>query len=256
MPHTQFPPLNACGLCGSNEPLQQSHILPNFLIKRLRQPNGRFYAASRPQRPLQKGAVARLLCLTCEQSFSRWEQRAKETFYPDGIAARLPLRYRPWLQLFALSVSWRALVFLKHSTPNPYGGLAPAAERLLQSLPDDTHLAADEKLGRWAAALLAEEAPADQDDQHLLFLSGTNFPAEKVEIVGFTVCHTEEQTAVVSQLGQICIVGTIRDRIPGIWRGTRIQSLGGIFPVNSQRIPSSFAGWMQRYFRDLADIEP
>jgi hypothetical protein len=36
----------------------------------------------------------------------------------------------------------------------------------------------------WGKALLAESAPPDQNDQHLLFLNGANFPHEHPAVVG------------------------------------------------------------------------
>lgn len=256
MPHTRFPILKSCALCGSTAPLQSSHLLPDFLFRRIREPHGHFYAASQPKRPVQRGAVAKLLCLKCEQLISRWESKFKQALLPGGKLTKLPVRYGPWLQLFAISVSWRALAFLKHATPNPYVNLSPAAEALLSMLPEEAHAAADEALCRWAAALLAEKAPTSQSDQQLLFLNGQNFPDERAEVVGFTVCSNTDCDAVFAQLGPVCVLGMIRDRAPRSWKGTRIQSLGGIYPVASQTIPQGFRDWLAKYFESIHAVEP
>ena len=256
MAHSEFPVLESCALCGCSASLQRSHLLPNFLIRRLRVGSGRFYAASLPQKLVQAGPTARMLCASCEQRMSRWEDQVKRVFYPDGHQARLPIKYDTWLQMFVLSISWRCLTFLKHSTPNPHVTLSvPAQHLLLQTLPGELHEQAEQRRLLWGNALLAESAPSVQNDQHFLFLNGGNFPHERSGVVGFTVCHTESVTGVFSQLGPICVLGTVRDEQPDDWKNTRVQSLGGKFHATKQTIPESFAEWLRKYFENIAAIE-
>ena len=200
--------------------------------------------------------MARLLCFGCEQRLSRWEDQVKRVFYPDTRQARLPIKYDTWLQLFSLSISWRALTFLKHSTPNPHAALSTAAQRLLlQTLPGEVHERAEQRRLLWGKALLADAAPPNQNDQHLIFLNGANFPHEYSGVVGFTVCHTQSLTGVFAQLGPICILGTLRDERPLDWSNTRVQSLGGKFHAAKQTIPESFGDWLKGYFANIAEIE-
>ncbi len=255
MPHTKFPELKNCELCGSDSPLQRSHLLPNFLFKQLRGNAGNFVAASIPQKPLQAGPTAKLLCYSCEQKFSLWEGEVKQAFYPHGPQARLPIKYGTWLHMFVLSVSWRALTYLKYSTRNPYVPLSNAAENLLPSLPEETHEIAETRRMEWGKALLLGKAPAAQNDQHFLFLNGKNFPSERPGIVGFTVCNTLSLTAVFCQMGFCCSVGVLRDERPLAWKNTRIQPLGGKFHVIPQVIPADFRDWLVSYFGNIAEIQ-
>jgi len=229
--------------------------MPNFLFKRLRGTQGHFHAASVPKKLLQAGPTASMLCFDCEQKFSKWEGLAKLCFYPDERQAKLPIKYATWLQLFATSISWRALTYLKYSTRNPYVTLAEPAKRLLPSLSEEHHQAAEQVRNEWSAALFAERAPTAQTDQHLLFLSGKNFPGEHHGIVGFTVCETDSLTCVFSQLGPICVVATLRDIKPQLWKNTRIHSLGGKFHVTPQWLPAEFRTWLESYFAEAARIE-
>ncbi len=256
MPHTQFPTLSHCALCGIDALLQRSHLLPNFLFKRLRGESGQFLAASRPRKPLQAGPVAQLLCYDCEQRFSKCEDQAKRIFYPEEKQPGLPIKYGTWLQSFAISISWRALTFLKYSTRNPYATLSAAAERLLPHLPSEVHERAEASRLQWGNALCAERAPSAQNDQHILFLNGKNYPNEHSAIVGFTVCHTDSFTAVFSQLGPICVLGVLHDARPLAWKNTRVQSLGGKFHAATQRVPESFSTWLKSYFDNIAEIKP
>jgi hypothetical protein len=82
-----------------------------------------------------------------------------------------------------------------------------------------------------------------------------NFPEERSGIVGFTVCNAAGLTAVFSQLGPLCIIGVIDDESPLLWKGTRIQSLGGVFPVGKQAVPAAFGAWLHEYFRDVNRVE-
>lgn len=255
MPHTRFPNLSGCELCGSKSPLQRSHLLPNFLFKQLRGTQGSFFAASLPQKPIQAGPTANLLCYSCEQRISLWEGEVQRSFYPNETQAKLPIKYGPWLQMFALSISWRALTYLKHSTKNPYVSLSPAAEDLLPTIPDELHTLAEARRMEWGNALLLGQAPSNQNDQHLLFLNGKNFHYERSGVVGFTVCISNSITAIVSQLGPCCVLGVLRDERPLAWKGTRIQSLGGKFHVASQAIPEDFSTWFSNYFTNIANIE-
>lgn len=256
MPHSLFPTLSACALCSTtNTPLQQSHLLPNFLFKRLREPAGHFYSASVPEKPLQRGAVARMLCFECEQALSQWEGHVQQAFFPHGSRPFLPIKYGTWLQLFATSISWRCLTFLKHSTINPYVTLSQAARELLPSLPSNTHQQAEGVRNEWGAAIQRRSASVSQNDQHVLFLNGENFSGERCGIVGFTVCRTEHLAAVFSQLGPLCVVGVIEDQRPSDWKNTAVQPLGGKFHVTSQRLPEHFAEWLKQYFAAISQIE-
>lgn len=255
MPHTRFTNLSTCELCGSSSPLQRSHLLPNFLFKQLRGTAGRFFAVSLPQKPIQAGPTAKLLCYSCEQKMSRWEGEVKRAFYPDEMQAKLPIKYGRWLQMFALSISWRALTYLKHSTKNPYVSLSSSAEELLPSIPSEIYDAAEACRLEWGNALLLGQASSSQSDQHLLFLNGKNFPYERSSVVGFTVCISASIIAVVSQLGPCCVVGILRDERPLAWKNTRIQSVGGKFHVAKQTIPEDVSTWFAGYFKNIADID-
>ena len=255
MPHTHFPTLSRCELCGVQCQLQKSHLLPNFLYKMLRGDAGSFRQASMPKKPLQAGATAKLLCYSCEQKFSVWESEMRRTFYPNEQQAKLPIKYGTWLQLFALSVSWRALSYLKYSTMNPYVALSSAAEKLLPSIPVAMHEVAEARRLEWGRALLLGKAPSALNDQHLLFLSSKTFENERPDVVGFTVCNTTSVTAVVSQMGPCCVIGIIDDKRPSGWKNTRLQSLGGKFPVTPQSIPEDFGVWLAMYFDLISKID-
>jgi hypothetical protein len=108
-----------CALCQSNDPLRNSHIIPEFFYKQLYDNIHRFHVVSgdpsKSDFPKQKGVREKLLCEKCEQKISRWEKYAKESF-GDGVGLNIVrkgnifklsnLDYRVF-RLFLLSLLWR-----------------------------------------------------------------------------------------------------------------------------------------------------
>lgn len=256
MPHTQFPTLVSCALCLTETDLQRSHILPDFLLPRLRGASGSFIAASAPRKQIQAGPAVRMLCFACEQRFSRWEQSVQRTLFPHNKHVNLPIVYGPWLYRFAVSISWRGLTFLKLAKRNEFEKSPPAAMKLLPTLPEAQHLAAESKLAAWANLLLIDEAnPSSCSDQHLVFLNGENVPNEHSQVIGFTMYETDDTTAIFTQLGPVCAIGFIRSEVPNSWQGTEIVPTGGEFPIRSQSVPSSFHEWLKQYFSNISSLE-
>ncbi|MCD6249287.1 MAG: hypothetical protein J7J98_03000 [candidate division Zixibacteria bacterium] len=112
-----------CKLCHEDKPLVKSHIIPEFCyseaydsLHRLNELSTDPEVADKCFR--QKGVRQRLLCVDCEQLFSRAEKYFRETLYQE-LERRLPdvpptlhlssLDYCR-LRMFQLSVLWRAAV--------------------------------------------------------------------------------------------------------------------------------------------------
>lgn len=99
-----------CILCQNNPPIKESHIIPNFVVKRLKAGNplkillhsndlGRVY---------QDGWKGAYLCSTCEQSFSRLEHWFCQAIYDPFIVGNLgKTNYDERLGLFMASICFR-----------------------------------------------------------------------------------------------------------------------------------------------------
>lgn len=101
-----------CRLCGEKKELQQSHIIPNFVIRWLKKSGGTPFlrevddADERIQDYKEK-----LLCEDCEQKFGKWETKfATKIFHPFIREQTSEIEYEEWLQLFIISISWRIIV--------------------------------------------------------------------------------------------------------------------------------------------------
>lgn len=115
--------LNPCALCGELGELRRSHIVPESMYKGVYDKFHRYrhISLARPQIKSfeQKGIRERLLCDSCEQKISVWEQYGKD--FVSGYVCRVSgksdghlIRCRgvdyKRLKLFAMSVLWRSSV--------------------------------------------------------------------------------------------------------------------------------------------------
>lgn len=107
-----------CKLCGNAGEIKNSHIVPNFILKMLKDDRKNWYAllpslltAESPSEPVQQAMREYLLCETCENKFSKWE-KLFSVEYKQVLSkgAPFPTDYfkQDWLLRLALSFAWRA----------------------------------------------------------------------------------------------------------------------------------------------------
>ena len=113
--------MTTCALCLSDEELQLSHILPEFLYEQMYDDKHRYnvlsVAPDVKERIEQKGLRERLLCRKCESKFSKLERYASlvikggapgvEGGRDGSIVSVKGVDYAK-LKLFLLSIIWRA----------------------------------------------------------------------------------------------------------------------------------------------------
>ena len=101
----------SCNLCGSDAPLQESHITHKFIGRWMKKPSPTPYFRSGRDmdKRLQDLPTMDLLCAACENRFSAWETKfANEIFYPSANG-KTQFWYGPWLVKFAASLASRAI---------------------------------------------------------------------------------------------------------------------------------------------------
>src|SRR5258706_11893804 len=127
-----------CRLCRTEGvELRHGHILPKFVWEWLKGTSiGAIRSGEAPNVRVQDGHKEYLLCHDCEEMFSREEKIfAERLFVPvhEGVSIS-GLVYGEWAARFAVSVSWRVLVFnmelgpIEHFTAGQQEAV-PAAER-------------------------------------------------------------------------------------------------------------------------------
>jgi hypothetical protein len=107
-------PQTSCALCREKAELRQSHIVPAFVYRWLKETSvtGYLRAGQNPRRRVQDGLKRHLLCARCEARFSAWETAfATKIFHPYIADHKLTARYGDWMLKFCVSLSWRALKF-------------------------------------------------------------------------------------------------------------------------------------------------
>lgn len=167
---------SVCRLCDEHSELQESHVVPSFVYKWIKDTSATGYLRSSDNnKRLQDGHKAKLLCRACEQLFSNHEREfASNIFHPfvdrvidktGRMTSNTGFRYEEWLIKFAISVQWRVLVWRKSRDPN-FGGAW--LDLLLET----------EKV--WREFLLGLRLDAGGWESHLIFLynveSATNHP--------------------------------------------------------------------------------
>ena len=102
----------ACYLCGSEGEIVESHGIPAFAGRWIRETSatGFLRGYHEPNQRIQDLPTVRLLCQACEQRFSAAEKKFSELlFRPFLTDGRSRFPYEEWLLYFAVSLAWRCL---------------------------------------------------------------------------------------------------------------------------------------------------
>lgn len=147
-----------CRLCLNEKELRESHVIPQFAARWLKDNSATGYLrqAINPNLRRQDLQTELLLCEDCENIFSRWEKIfAESIFYPYLNDRKLEFEYSDWLLKFAVSLIWRLgiteLEDFREYKPRLVGDLEKA-------------------LSRWRKYLLSEDAMKVKYGFHLFFL--------------------------------------------------------------------------------------
>jgi len=219
--------MGECRLCGENRKLQNSHIIPRFVIRWMKKtgPTPFLRKAVDPNTRIQD-YHEKLLCEDCEQIFSDWEGKfATQVFYPHVRGQKEVYEYNEWLYKFVLSVSWRLLVSkmaVWHEDDHPKNRVV------------------EERLETWKEILLGEKAISEDPSQHHIYF------ADKIDLVksdpeapnGFeiymqrnldgTSVYGGDQIHTYFKFPKILFFSTITPSDPGGFTGTRIGEEGVI----------------------------
>ncbi len=110
----------ACILCHSNIPIEGSHVVPNFVIKRLKKgsPVGTFIHSDRLNKIFQDGWKGKYLCSDCELLFCKVEDWfCKTVFDPFQNNSLSKFQYSDELGMFTASLFFRYIHLLAEKNP-------------------------------------------------------------------------------------------------------------------------------------------
>jgi hypothetical protein len=245
--------LGICRLCNQKRELQDSHVLPHFIYKWLKETSatGFLRFGREPNRRVQDGYKMQWLCLDCEQRLNVWEtQFATRLFHPlnDGATKIL---YGEWLLKFSVSVSWRTLLLMKDN-------------EWLSNFTEPQRNAANEALQTWAKFLLTKTSHPGRFEQHLLVLGAIeqssigNLPANInryiLRTIDIDVVRNDSTAFILSKLGKIIILGFIDVAYPKQWIGTKVHVHKGTVLGADYTVPKQFGDYLIAEARRFAAI--
>lgn len=238
-----------CALCGEEARLQESHIIPKFVIRYLKTSAPSAIRSNRaPNRRIQDGEKLHLLCRDCEQLFSGWEKTFAENLFvplhnPSPVIKPLP--YRQWALKFAVSVSWRVLLV------NMMRGLKHFTEQQQAS--------ANQALEVWRSFLLGKVKNPGRFEQHLLPLDVIESHTTPdispflnrylLRVVQADVPTYSTSAITFTKLCRVLLVGFIDVDDPLAWRGTKLHVNRGEIRPRHYMIP----GEIGQYMNEKAD---
>lgn len=127
--------MGLCILCEQEPPIENSHIIPRFVFKRMKQgtPVKTLRHSSRPSKAIQDGVKKPYLCEGCEARFSKWEDYfCKAVYDPYRNGAKEPFEYDERFGVFLASLHFRYLTHLGDENGGMDAGFQTLLERLKQ----------------------------------------------------------------------------------------------------------------------------
>lgn len=224
----RHPTRDRCALCLREANLEQSHIVPKFVFRWLKQTSatGKFRRSNAVNVRVQDGVTHRLLCRACEQRLGAWEAKFASLFFRpilDGGDVPFRVDYEEWMFMCVLSISFRAVALqMRSSTPRR----------------EHHRLLIEAVLDEWRHALLSDPCRETVSEHHVFVLSPVEEdpPGEQLpdslnwywmRSVDLTLAFCGDKTAFsyVKLPGMVILSGILPATIEGM-DGTRVRLRG------------------------------
>jgi len=245
-----------CHLCNKHRELKESHILPKFVYKWLKDSSGTGFIrfGETPNLRVQDGYKIYLLCDECEGLFNKWETEfANSIFHPLNQGISNTFNYGPWMLKFAVSVSWRVLTFF-------------IEEKDLSHFPPILQKKAKIALSNWKKFLLGQAPHPSRFEQHILPFDRVEqftYPGMPPNInryilrtVDIDTVHSGDKAAYVySKIGRIVLVGFIEMPYPREWKGTKLHVKRGVLGSKHYILPTGFGDYFIHKAKRLIAVQ-
>lgn len=245
----------SCALCGADGGIRESHIIPAFVWRWMRETSatGHFRLGESPNLRAQDGFTTPLLCEDCEKRFSVWEKAfSEQVFVPVQQGSNEEIPYDRWLLLFAVSVSWRVAVYLYRLEG-------------FSDFPDEELAYAKKALDRWAKFLLGQSETPGEFEQHLIVLDAidrsttpdlpANISRYLRRAIEIDVAHAVTQSIVYTKMMRLLVVGFIHMPRPRRWINTKVNlKRGTIGGPRNYEVPGNFGDFLMQKAREAQEL--
>lgn len=234
-----------CRLCGNEGRLEESHIVPKFVYRWLRKSSASGYLrfTANPNKRVQDGTKYYLLCSECEDRLEKWETRfSKSVFYPYLQDFWFHGSYGDWLIKFSVSITWRALSYIRETQGIEY-------------FSEDLGAHADSADQTWREFMLGEAPHPGKFEQHLVLLDAIEshttpgLPATMnrylLRATDIDAVTSRKQAFVYCKLPKMAFFGFIHMERPREWEGTKLHVKHGKFGQQDIVIPHSVYNYMK-----------
>lgn len=210
-----------CRLCQKDKNLRESHIIPAFVYRWIKETSATGYLrfVKNINLRVQNGVKVKLLCDDCEKILNVFETKfSHEIFYPyvnkelneEGVAQRniKSFQYSDWLLKFIISLQWRISVLENNLSKNYLDYHQKDMQYYLE---------------KWRLFLLGEKKDTGFCETHLIFLQNLAaaegaFPASMNDRVVYyllratdgTIITTNKKLGVFSKIGPIAFYTFIK----------------------------------------------
>jgi hypothetical protein len=238
-----------CRLCRQDGELQESHRIPKFVFRWLREtsPTG-MRGSKNPNRRVQDGWKCHYLCAECENRLAAWEAEfAGHIFRPYHDRNRDPreaLHYGPWCLPFCVSVSWRTLSYCVETG-------------IKEKMSSAQRTIVDEAVETWRQYLLGNRADPGVFEQHIFPVDALKSGPSKLmspflnryllRAVQESVILSSESVLTFAKLGRILLFGFVK--APRELVGWKIRLRKGYIGPKGMRMPY----WILDYIREQAN---
>jgi hypothetical protein len=244
-----------CHLCNTIAPLRESHVIPRFVYKWLKDSSGTGFLrfGEEPNRRVQDGFKQKWLCSACEGMFNKWETLFANTiFHSLNRDASLQIHYDDWLLKFCTSVSWRTLNYCIKVLE-------------IDHFPKDLQITAITAHDTWKKFLLGDiRHPGIYEQNFWPFdiISQCNIPNAPPNLhrymfrtVDIDACFSNKNAFVYSKLGKFVILGFIKKSSQREWGGTKVRLRHGTIKPGICAFPISFFEYIFGKARRCIEIE-
>lgn len=246
--------LGTCRLCKETAELQDSHIIPGFVAKWLKETSATGYIrfGQFPNKRVQDSYKRYWLCQNCERRLNVWETNfANQIFYPLNEDGGKRINYGPWLLKFCVSISWRTLLFMKE-------------EKFIDDFTTKQIESVDSALNTWADFLLDKIPHPKRFEQHFLPLDAIAEPSRLqlpaninryiLRTIDMDVVQNSTTLFTVCKMSKHFVFGFVDVQNPKQWVGTKVHANSGIVGQGKFVLPRQLADYLRTEAERFATV--